>query len=207
MPPRTSLDAHRSSRAHRNDYVPEGTNTEIWRVLNIGEGSFWRTVRLFLLLLAAFFSGARRSIAIVCGGSQADGPDWISFAGEIAIKPDVKIGGFKAGGLWVKVPSFLPSFLPSRRPPAFSNTDIELPSIRLTHASLSIIPPSPPQDCVVLSITPPDAIKGPIGDLRHVVPVRIVTDPWSTDGAVSRDSPTGSEEFMLDQPALEYHAQ
>ncbi|ETW82344.1 hypothetical protein HETIRDRAFT_474957 [Heterobasidion irregulare TC 32-1] len=121
----------------KNDYVPEGTNTEIWRVLNIGEGSFWRT---------------------------ADGPDWISFAGEIAIKPDVKIGGFKAGGLWVK-------------------------------------------DCVVLSITPPDAIKGPIGDLRHVVPVRIVTDPWSTDGAVSRESPTGSEEFMLDQPALEYHAQ
>ncbi|THH20590.1 hypothetical protein EW146_g783 [Bondarzewia mesenterica] len=148
----------------KNAYVQEGTNTEIWRVFNIGEGSFWRT---------------------------ADGPDWISFTGEIRIKPDVKIGGFKAGGLWVKVnPAFLLLFA--------------------TTAPLTSSIPIATQDCIVLSITPPDAIKGPIGDLRQVIPVRIVTDPWSTDnvgaGLVHRSSPDASEEFILDQPLLSYHA-
>lgn len=33
------------------------------------------------------------------------------------------------------------------------------------------------QDCIVFSITPPDSHKGPIGDMRCVIPIRLVTDP------------------------------
>ena len=35
--------------------------------------------------------------------SQGDGPDWLCFNGEIRLNNDLKIGGFKAGGLIVKV--------------------------------------------------------------------------------------------------------
>jgi len=119
----------------KNDYIPTGTKTEMWRVFSIGEGTFRRT---------------------------GDGRDWISFAGEVNISP-VKIGGFKAGGLWVK-------------------------------------------DCLVFSITPPDALRGPVGDLRQVIPVRIVTDPWAADGSTGLHvSPTGSEEYMDEQPGLSYY--
>ncbi|KAH7927817.1 hypothetical protein BV22DRAFT_1060350 [Leucogyrophana mollusca] len=55
--------------------VVMGTKTDIWRVDCIGEGAFRHA---------------------------GDGPDWISFSGEIFISSDVKIGGFKAGGLSVR---------------------------------------------------------------------------------------------------------
>jgi hypothetical protein len=89
----------------------------------------------------------------------------------------VTIGGFKAAGLWVKVRtqnSFLSFFYKSRRST---------------------------QDCIVFSITPPDAHKGPIGDMRCVIPVRLVTDPAWVQGhlpsplnhLVFQASPTTSE--------------
>ena len=37
---------------------------------------------------------------------QGDGPDVLCFNGEIKIESDVKIGGFKAGGLSVRVSAF-----------------------------------------------------------------------------------------------------
>ncbi|KAH9979916.1 hypothetical protein BGW80DRAFT_1163470 [Lactifluus volemus] len=91
------------------EYSPDGASSEMWRTKNIGEGSIHRT---------------------------GDGPNWLSFAGEINVNSDVTIGGFKAAGLWVK-------------------------------------------DCIVFSIAPPDPLKGPIGDMRSVIPIRLVTDPWS----------------------------
>ncbi|EIM85917.1 uncharacterized protein STEHIDRAFT_157447 [Stereum hirsutum FP-91666 SS1] len=126
----TSVDA-------KNDYVPAGTKTEMWRVASLGEGSFWRT---------------------------SDGPDWITFSGELKVSPNVQLGGFKAGGLWVK-------------------------------------------DCIVFSISPPDSLKGPIGDLREVYPIRLVTDPWESGpraGMIQRESSAGSDESTYEQPYLAY---
>ncbi|RPD62307.1 hypothetical protein L227DRAFT_544763 [Lentinus tigrinus ALCF2SS1-6] len=58
----------------RNELVL-GTKTDIWRVDTIGEGEFKHS---------------------------GDGPDWLCFNGQIRLDPQVKIGGFKAGGLSVK---------------------------------------------------------------------------------------------------------
>lgn len=52
-----------------------GTKTDIWRTEIIGEGVFRHA---------------------------GDGPDWISYSGEVAVSSDVKICGFKAGGFSVK---------------------------------------------------------------------------------------------------------
>ncbi|KAF7799712.1 hypothetical protein EIP86_010954 [Pleurotus ostreatoroseus] len=52
-----------------------GTKTDIWRISSIGNGRFRRAI---------------------------DGPDFLSFAGEITISEDVRIPGFKAGGLSIK---------------------------------------------------------------------------------------------------------
>jgi hypothetical protein len=55
------------------------------------------------------------------------------------------------------------------------------------------------KDCIVFSITPPDSHKGPIGDMRCVIPIRLVTDPaWGpghvpSNELVPRASPTTSE--------------
>lgn len=35
--------------------------------------------------------------------SQTDGPNFISFVGELRVNANVKVGGFKAGGLFIKV--------------------------------------------------------------------------------------------------------
>ncbi|TFK52174.1 hypothetical protein OE88DRAFT_1368232 [Heliocybe sulcata] len=53
----------------------DGTKTDMWRLDRIGEGVFKHA---------------------------GDGPDWISFSGEIRVSPEIKVGGFKAGGLHVK---------------------------------------------------------------------------------------------------------
>ena len=39
------------------------------------------------------------------------------------------------------------------------------------------------KDYLVLSMTPPDPAKTPFNELRQVVPVRLTTDSWSSDGA------------------------
>lgn len=88
------------------------------------------------------------------------------------------IGGFKAAGLWVKV-----CLSP---PPLLSSFSV-----------LTLIAEQP-QDCIVFSIAPPDPLKGPIGDMRIVIPIRLVTDPWypgivPSDALVLQASPTASE--------------
>ncbi|KAH9983012.1 hypothetical protein BJV74DRAFT_852374 [Russula compacta] len=115
---------------NRSEYTPVGATSEMWRTRSVGEGSLYRT---------------------------GDGPDWLSFAGEISVDPVVTIGGFRAAALWVK-------------------------------------------DCIVFSITPPDPLKGQIGDLRCVIPIRLVTDPaWGPNAGpldasfVPQASPTPSE--------------
>ncbi|KAI0726274.1 hypothetical protein C8Q72DRAFT_532851 [Fomitopsis betulina] len=39
------------------------------------------------------------------------------------------------------------------------------------------------KDYLVLSMTPPDPAKTPFNELRQVVPIRLTTDSWSSDGA------------------------
>jgi len=90
-----------------------GTKTDIWRTEEIGEGLFKHA---------------------------GDGPDWMSFYGEIHINTQVKIGGFRAGGLTLK-------------------------------------------DFIILSMMPPEPARAPFSELRQVIPIRLTTDPWSTDGA------------------------
>ncbi|KAI0249064.1 hypothetical protein BJV78DRAFT_1231044 [Lactifluus subvellereus] len=112
----------------KSEYALDGATSEMWRTRSVGEGSLYRT---------------------------GDGPDWLSFAGEMNVNSDVTIGGFKAAGLWVK-------------------------------------------DCIVFSVAPPDPLRGPIGDMRIVVPIRLVTDPWCpgaapSDALVPQASPTPSE--------------
>ncbi|KAI0064109.1 hypothetical protein BV25DRAFT_1869547 [Artomyces pyxidatus] len=121
----------------KNDYIPNGTKTEMWRTSKIGEGTIHRT---------------------------GDGPEWLTFAGELKVNPEVTIGGFKAGGLWVK-------------------------------------------DCVVLTIMPPDALKGPIGDMRLVVPIRLVTHPWTAEAYVEHVSPAPSENETYEPSDLAYLAE
>ena len=53
-------------------------------------------------------SGGTRLVTVCCvsfvhDGLQTDGPDFISFSGEIRMEEDVKIPGFRAGGLSIKV--------------------------------------------------------------------------------------------------------
>lgn len=43
--------------------------------------------------------------------AKGDGPDWTSFSGEIVINDNVKLGGFKASGLSVKVCVFPPFYI------------------------------------------------------------------------------------------------
>ncbi|KAG1843000.1 hypothetical protein DFJ58DRAFT_805244 [Suillus subalutaceus] len=52
-----------------------GTRTDIWRVDCIGEGAFRHA---------------------------GDGAHWLAFSGDIYISPDIKVGGFKAGGFSIK---------------------------------------------------------------------------------------------------------
>ncbi|KAI0000294.1 hypothetical protein BJV77DRAFT_939272 [Russula vinacea] len=101
-----------------DEYAPVGATSEMWRTRSIGEGSLCRS---------------------------GDGTEWLSFTGEINVDSEVKIGGFRAAGLWVK-------------------------------------------DCIVFSITPPDSHRGPIGDMRCVIPIRLVTDPaWGPDHVPSNE--------------------
>ncbi|KAI0055248.1 hypothetical protein BV25DRAFT_1843098 [Artomyces pyxidatus] len=90
--------------------------------------------------------------------------EWLTFAGELKVNPEVTIDGFKAGGLWVK------------------------------------------ENCVVLTIMPPDALKGPIGDMRLVVPIRLVTHPWTAKAYVEHVSPAPSEHETYELSELAYLA-
>ena len=76
--------------------------------------------------------------------------------------------------------------------------------------------PTHPQDYLVLCVTPPDPGKSAFSELRHVVPVRLVTDPWTGDfsgeeyGAYDYSDPALSDNGgehgpnLEEQPALAY---
>ncbi|KAF8630957.1 hypothetical protein AX17_005313 [Amanita inopinata Kibby_2008] len=38
------------------------------------------------------------------------------------------------------------------------------------------------KDCILLTMDPPDPYRSPFDHLRQVIPVRLTTDPWTTDG-------------------------
>ncbi|EKM51698.1 uncharacterized protein PHACADRAFT_261993 [Phanerochaete carnosa HHB-10118-sp] len=137
----TQIRLLRQSIVDVRNTVVFGTKTDIWRVTCIGTGTFAR---------------------------GSDGPDFISFAGEIRIAEDLKIPGFKAGGLLVK-------------------------------------------DCIVLTMVPPDVTKSPFDELRCVVPMRLVTDPWTNDGSgtfePSEYSSPSSEEDATSQRFVDFHGQ
>lgn len=71
----TRIQMLRQSSVDVRNTLIMGTKTDIWRVVSIGEGSFRHA---------------------------SDGPEFISFVGEIRVNPAIKVGGFKAGGLFIK---------------------------------------------------------------------------------------------------------
>ncbi len=38
------------------------------------------------------------------------------------------------------------------------------------------------KDFIELSMIPPDPVKCPFREMRLVIPIRLTTDPWSSDG-------------------------
>jgi hypothetical protein len=109
-----------------------------------------------------------------------------------------------------------PHFLSRTRRDRAVADPISQTRIRLAHAHAhahdpthgSLTHPSS-QDSILFSITPPDTLRGPIGDARLVVPVRLVTDPY-TPGAQSaypRVSPPGSDDALDDAVSLAYDAE
>lgn len=53
------------------------------------------------------------------------------------------------------------------------------------------------QDSIVLTIVPPGVHSSPLLDLRHAVPIRLVTDPHSSEvGTVSSDWPVDDKSAM-----------
>ena len=81
----------------------------------------------------------------------------MSFRGEIALDPSVRITHFRAAGLSVKVRTLVK------------------PRLTTIHSL---------QDCIVFTIVPTVvSSKIPFGDLRLVIPVRLTTDPWTADGS------------------------
>lgn len=124
---------------------------------------------------------------------QGDGPTWIAFTGEIIISDQVKVTGFKAGGLTVKV--------------------------RPTHSLFGFFDTTPyshrMQDCLLLSMTPPEPQKSPFTELRQVIPVRLTTDVWTANGTgIGAAAPArSSSEYSVpsspgdlpDQPNNEAH--
>ena len=57
------------------------------------------------------------------------------------------------------------------------------------------------QDCIILTMIPPDISKSPFDELRCVVPVRLTTDPWTNDGSA------GAGESQFSEPSSEEEAQ
>jgi hypothetical protein len=80
----------------------------------------------------------------------------MSFSGEIKIEP-VKVTGFRIAGFSVQVRSFS--------------------STRKGQGFIEFI-----QDCLLLTVTPPDVTKAAFIGIREMIPVRLTTDPWTEDG-------------------------
>lgn len=133
----------------------------------------------------------------------------MSYVGEIRINDDVKLSGFRAGGLVIKVrqiysscsshssltfgfflfscPIALPRWLRLRS--RFSTSRLggnmaEWYGLALFAMHSCSHVSSVPQDCIVLTVHPPEPAKCPFTELRMVVPVRLTTDSWSTEGNV-----------------------
>lgn len=52
------------------------------------------------------------------------------------------------------------------------------------------------KDVLLLTMTPPDLQKSAFMDLRQSIPIRLTTDPWTTDGTgigLDRDTPDLSD--------------
>lgn len=187
--------ADRGSRLHRNPLTLDGLKTDIWSVVCIGEGSFRHTVsgrltlpRLAYCTVVGDDVSTRREHdrSDAAAVPQLDGPDFMSFSGEIRINDDVRLSGFRAGGLFIKVSS--------RVAPAVRDFSLTRPCFVFHRDVLAS------QDCIVLSVHPPDPAKCPFTELRTVVPVRLTTDGWGTEGNVLL---AGSEYSIPSTPSPE----
>lgn len=75
-----------------------GTKTDIWRVENVGAGTFQRGVSC-----VASLSSCDRRVSNKIDRAQNDGTEFLTFKGEVRISDEVKVGSFRAGGLSVRV--------------------------------------------------------------------------------------------------------
>jgi len=125
----TRIELLRQATCDVRNTVVDGTKTDMWRVDRIGEGIFKHA---------------------------GDGPDWISFSGEIRVSSEIKVGGFKAGGLHVKDCVVLSMIPPDPKKSPFKELRQMVP-VRLTTDGWSLAPafgtsewsvPSNPDDYV-----------------------------------------------------------
>ncbi|KAG1742306.1 uncharacterized protein EDB91DRAFT_1279244 [Suillus paluster] len=100
---RTRIQLLRQTTVDVRNTFELGTRTDIWRIDCIGEGAFRHA---------------------------GDGPLWVAFSGEIYISPDIKIGGFKAGGFSIKDCIVLTMTPPEHSKSAFKELRLAVP-IRL----------------------------------------------------------------------------
>lgn len=100
----TKIQLLRQSIVDVRNSVVFGTKTDIWTVLCIGNGAFTR---------------------------GSDGPDFISFRGEIRMSEDLRIPGFRAGGLSIRDSILLTMIPPDISKSPFDELRCTVP-IRLT---------------------------------------------------------------------------
>ena len=111
---------------------------------------------------------------------QGDGPDWLCFNGEIRIDGDVKIGGFKASGLSVRVSDACCLFHCAAR---HANDVSSVSPFPFPLSPVARRRSPPLQDFIELTMIPPDPAKAPFNEMRLVIPVRLTTDAYSADGS------------------------
>jgi hypothetical protein len=104
---------------------------------------------------------------------QGNGPDWISFLGNIIVNDDVQVGGFKACGLSVKDAVVLSVLSPARRDAPFQQLRHVVPIRLTTHAwlpddvdagddELSVLAP-----CALTTTEESESNRTPLMDVDH----------------------------------------
>ena len=147
-------DGLRRFLVNRNPTAVDGTKTDIWSVVCIGEGNFRHTVSDSVLRVSGFnkshASGAiaarRYRFYVVLGGDT-----------HKRRRQTQRVQGWRI---------------------EYQSERMDYPLSKGGRCLLLS------QDCIVLSVHPPEPAKCPFMELRMVIPVRLTTDSWGTDGSM-----------------------